>query len=140
MRNYLTLGPVRLLVNRQYLASWGYPRLSIGGLSLWSKSNNGDRTLASYHPRDSLTWHWSVSITKRNPAMWSAEAREGRAQLYREGNPFITAPSWRDRFMILTNNPRGQWHNYFRLPFGRALCIARQDYHLQRQLEEFSEA
>jgi len=126
MRNYLTLGPLKLLISRKYLASWGFPLLRVGGLSLWSKSSNGERILASFHPRDSLTWHWSLSITKQ---MWSAEAREGRAQLYREGNPYVTAPSWRDRFMSLTANPRGQWHNYYRLPFGYALSVARQDYH-----------
>ncbi len=36
----------------------------IGGLSFLSRSTDGSIMLASYHPRRSPTWHWSVSLTR----------------------------------------------------------------------------
>lgn len=100
MRNYLIMGPVRIRLSRKHLAPWGYPLLKIGGLDFLSRMNTGDLVLASYHPDWSLTWRWSASIRKR----------QGR--------------SWIERAKIR----RGQWHDYYRLPFGRQLCISQQAY------------
>ena len=36
MGNWIALGPVRIRIGSKYLAPWGFPRLQIGGLSLWS--------------------------------------------------------------------------------------------------------
>jgi hypothetical protein len=101
MRNYLIIGPVRLRLSRKHLAPWGYPFLKIGGLDFLSRMNTGDLVLASYHPDWSITWRWSASIGKR----------QGKRP-------------WIDRAKIR----RGQWHDYYRLPFGRQLCISQQAY------------
>lgn len=111
MSNYITIGPVRLRVGSKGLASWGYPRLQVGGLQIWAHINSGGVTLASYHPHDSTTWHWSVQIRRNRltsrRAKWS-----------------IWQPSTRRS---------GQWHDYIRLPFGWEISIGRQDWHLPRQ-------
>lgn len=66
--NWLILGPVRVRVGSKHLAPWGYPRIEVGGLSLWSRWNTGERLLASYHPRSSITWLWQLSLhRRRNP-------------------------------------------------------------------------
>jgi hypothetical protein len=101
MRNYLIFGPVRIRISSKHLASWGFARISIGGLSLWSWSNSGELILASYHPRSSLTWLWSVALGKRK---WE--------------RGWVQRDPWR----------RSQWHDYYRLPFGRELRISRQNF------------
>lgn len=98
--SYFVFGPVRVRTSRKYLANWGFPVIGIGGLDLFSRSNTGDFIFASYHPRKCITWHWSVSIGKTDNL--------GRA-----------AKRWR----------RGQWHDYYWLPFGYRLIVAQQDYH-----------
>lgn len=102
MKNYLSLGPVRLRISTKYLAPWGYERLAIGGLSLLSRTNGGDLILVAYHPRWCGTWHWSLCIRRGRPEHWVNRA----------------------------TSRRGQWHDYFWLPFGRELIVSRQDYHL----------
>ncbi len=106
MRNYLTLGPVRLRLSRKHLAPWGYEILGIGGLHFLSRMNTGDLVLASYHPQASHTWVWSVSI--------------GKSGVNR---------GWVRRSTI---RGRGQWHDYYRLPFNREICISRQSYKAKR--------
>ena len=98
--NYLHLGPMRLRTSRKGLATWGYERLGIGGLSLLSRDSAGRLGLASYHPRRSKTWLWAVTL-ERNP-----DALGHRAK-----------------------NRHGQWHDYHKLPFGWLLCVSQQDYH-----------
>lgn len=100
--NYLSFGPIRLRVSRRGLAPWGYERLGIGGLRMFSRDSGGGLVLASYHPRRSSTWHWSISVKKR----------EGRPSRSRQRH--------------------GQWHDYYWLPFGRQLIVGRQDYHKRR--------
>lgn len=39
--------------------------IRIGGLTLLARDSAGGITLASYHPRSSLTWHWSLSLDRR---------------------------------------------------------------------------
>lgn len=65
MRNYVHLGPVSIRVSRKHLASWGYPLVRIGGLSLLTWDNTGRLQIASYHPGWSITWLWFVAIDKR---------------------------------------------------------------------------
>jgi hypothetical protein len=43
---------------------WGQPRVRIGGLTLWSRSNSGAFIPASYHPNWSATWRWTIWISK----------------------------------------------------------------------------
>ena len=100
MRNYLTIGAVRLRVSRRHLAPWGYARLAIGGLEFFSRMNTGDLIIASYHPSSSHTWLWSVSVARRRPG------HDG----------------WVRRATIR----RGQWHDYYRLPFGWEVIVAQQ--------------
>ncbi len=69
-----------------------------------SQDSGGGLVLASYHPRNSPTWHWSIGII----------------------NSRVFRPWW----LISRATARThQWHDYYRLPFGKALCISRQDYH-----------
>lgn len=62
MINHIKIGPVIIRTGSKNLAPWGFPRLRVGGLSLWSWSNTGEWMPASYHPRSSITWLWSVAI------------------------------------------------------------------------------
>jgi hypothetical protein len=102
MKNYVTLGPVRIKVSNRHLASWGFECFGIGGLSFLSRTNSGDLVLASYHPQSSDTWHWSFSISKRS-----------------------SVRPWIDR----SRKRCGQWHDYYWLPFGREIIVSQQDYH-----------
>jgi len=76
----------------------------IGGLTALSRASDGDLTLLSYHPRGCLTWHWSISVSRR---------------LDFTGVINRAPKGWR----------KGQWHDLYRLPFGWAIRISRQDYH-----------
>jgi hypothetical protein len=74
---------------------------------MFTRASDGSLILFGRHPKASPTWHWSVSITKRNGSRWIGRMpREFR---------------------------RGQWHTFIWLPFGKSLCISRQDYHKQRR-------
>lgn len=101
MRNYLHFGPVSVRISRKHLAWWGFPLLRFGGVSLFSRSNDGGYILASYHPKKSLTWHWSVTVL-----VGKSRAYIGRS-----------------------NRRQGQWHDYYWLPFGLTLLVGQQDYH-----------
>lgn len=68
MQNYLVMGPVRLKISDRHLAKWGYPRLSVGGLSFWTRDTGGRLHLAGYHPKGSLTWHWFVAFYRSRGA------------------------------------------------------------------------
>lgn len=68
MRNYVRIGPVAIKVNSKGIAFWGYPRIQIGGLSLWLWSNTREFMPASYHPDASITWLWSWRLTRRKSA------------------------------------------------------------------------
>lgn len=75
----------------------------IFGLRLFSRHSDGALGLASYHPRSSTTWHWSLVLTKNHfGGMWRSPVR------------------------------RGQWHDYYPLLFGYALRVSRQDYHREK--------
>ena len=72
----------------------------------FSRASDGSLILASYCPRGCTTWHWSISICKSR----------------------VFRPWWIiSRATIRTN----QWHDYYRLPFGRSICVSRQNYHLR---------
>jgi hypothetical protein len=73
-----------------------------GGLSFLKRDSAGCLILASYHPRSSLTWIWSLSVDHRLPP-------KPLLHIERKG--------------------RGQWQHWLRLPFGRTLYLARQDFH-----------
>lgn len=99
--NWLRLGPASIRIGSRHLAASGFPRLQIGGLSIWSRCSDGSLLLASYHPRNSPTWHLSLSVVNGSGRKLfdRAERREC------------------------------QWADYLALPFNRALCWMRQDYH-----------
>lgn len=127
--NHISIGPVRIRTGSRYLAKWGFPRLQIGGLSIWSWSNSGDLLLASYHPRRSITWLWYFGITARGRGygkIFSRESREHLATIYAEGNPYASRPRWFHRFWQPATVRRNQWHDYAWLPFGYALVIGHQ--------------
>lgn len=50
------------MVFRTGKLGWGYPRIYINGLSLFTWGNDGSFHLASYHPRSSITWLWDITI------------------------------------------------------------------------------
>lgn len=64
MSNHFKLGPVIIRTGSKHLAPWGFPRVRIGGLSLWSRSNTGAWIPASYHPKSSITWLWSIWVSR----------------------------------------------------------------------------
>lgn len=100
MKNYISLGSVRLRISRRYLAKWGYPLIEIGGLSLLTRCNDGRLLLASYHPRSSITWLWAITVFRR-----PAGAKSGRDKMR-----------------------RGQWHDYYWLPFGYQMLVSHQAF------------
>ena len=65
MSNWIHVGPVHIRVSGKHLAPWGFPRLQIGGLRLWSWWNDGDFAPASYHPRSSITWLWQTKLHRK---------------------------------------------------------------------------
>lgn len=127
--NFIHLGPVTIRTGSRYLAKWGFPRLQINGLSFWTWSNGGDFIIASYHPRTSITWLWSIAIMKRSrgyQSFFNKEGRAFRAELFAKGNPHASKPHWSDRLMKRDMIRRSQWTDYYRLPFGFVLSVAQQ--------------
>jgi hypothetical protein len=94
--NYVRLGPVAVKVSSKHLAPWGYPRLQIGGLSLWSWWNDGDFCPASYHPQSSITWLWQTKLHchGRNPP-YQYNSSGGRD--IRLGFGWVLSVMWQDR-------------------------------------------
>ncbi|KKW92669.1 hypothetical protein [Sphingobium chungbukense] len=138
MGNYLHIGPVAIRYGSRNLAKWGFERLRVGGLAMWSRSNSGDLILASYHPRSSLYWHWSVCITNRTRGyhkIFSHAELRRRAELHAAGNQYVGRPRWFHRFYQPDTRRVSQWHDYVRLPFGFCLLISRQDYHKRPQFD-----
>lgn len=71
MRNHIKIGPAVVRIGSKHLAPWGFPRLRIWGLSFWTWTNSGQLGLASYHPKSSITWLWSLWIDPRRPWRWN---------------------------------------------------------------------
>ena len=78
-RNYIYLGPVHLKVSGKGLASWGYPRIRMGGISLFNWGHEGSFHLVSYHPKSSITWLWDLMIG------WPNARRRNRDGWWRPG-------------------------------------------------------
>lgn len=78
-------------------------RLHVAGVEFVHRDSAGDWVLLAYHPRGSATWHWSVTLAKGG------------------GTVLINRASLRT----------GQWHDYYRLPFGYCLIFSHQDWHKQ---------
>lgn len=74
--NYVKIGPVIVRVGSKHLAPWGFPRVRVYGFSLWSWTNSGQLSLASYHPASSLTWLWALWIDPRRPWRWKLDRQE----------------------------------------------------------------
>ena len=130
MKNHLNIGPVSIRVGSKNIAAWSYPRLQIGGLSIWSWTNTGELLLAAYHPRSSITWLWSAGITHHGRGyarIFSKAERTRLARLFAAGNPYAFRPRWWNAFMQRDVRRTGQRYDYYRLPFGFALVIAQQD-------------
>jgi hypothetical protein len=125
MRNHVAIGPLRIRIGSRNLARWGYPRIQIGGLSLWSWTSSGHFVPISYHPRSSITWLWTVWVYRRERAFTSA-GRADLARMYAEGNPFVAKPRWWHRFFIPDARKSGQRIHLLRLPFGAA-CVVTQE-------------
>lgn len=81
-------------------------RLHIRGYEFLHRDSAGDLCLVSYHPRGSSTWHWSVTLSRRNVPTRSQKATKRT----------------------------GQWHDFYRLPFGYCLIIGQQDWHVPRAI------
>lgn len=78
------------------------------GLRFFSRASDRSITLVSYHPHNSLTWHWAL-VLRRNALSSNERWRVHRA-----------------------SHRQGQWHDYYRLLFGWCLIVSRQDYHKTR--------
>lgn len=70
-----------------------------------SRASDGSIVLLTKHPRYSVTWHWSLSIARKPIVAWG----------------------W--RLWTRSGRRSGQWHDYYRLPFGWTLTWSAQDYH-----------
>lgn len=130
MRNHYSIGPLRIRVGGKNLSPWGFPRVQIGGLTLWSRTNTGELHLAAYHPKSSITWIWYVGLTRRARGyspLFSREERRRLAVLFVTGNPYVGPDRWYHSFWQPSYRRVGQWHDYLRLPFGWALVIGRQN-------------
>ena len=68
-------------------------------MRMFTKASDGSIIVASYHPKNSITWHWAIYLKRGNGRSNRAERRTH------------------------------QWYDYYRLPFGWQLIVARQDYH-----------
>lgn len=71
----------------------------MSGLSFLRRDSGGDLVLASCHPHDSATWHWSVTLIR-------SKGRAGRAK-----------------------HRTGQWNDWYWLPFGFRIVVGQQDWH-----------
>ena len=80
-------------------------RLHLFGYDMPHRDSGGSLVLISHHPRGSSTWHWSVCLAKGG------------------GKRLI------DRAADRT----GQWHDYYKLPFGYCLIVSQQDWHRRRR-------
>lgn len=74
----------------------------------FTRASDGTIVIATKHPKDSLTWHWSLSIGRRKWVEWG----------------------W--RLWLRSDRRVAQWHDYYRLPFGWALIWSAQDWHKRR--------
>jgi hypothetical protein len=126
---HLKLGPVVVRYGK-HLASWGYPRLQLGGLSFWSWTNGGDFSLAAYHPRSSIIWIWFIHVSRRPGrgymATFGMEERRRIYALAEQGNQFALTPRWYHAFWQPARMRKGQWTDYLRLPFGFVAMIGHQ--------------
>jgi hypothetical protein len=77
------------------------------GYSFFKRDSGGSLNIVSYHPRNSQTWHWCLSLVKLLP---------GQRRLFKI-----------DRAEVRTN----QWHDYYCI-FWLCFMFSRQDYHLQK--------
>lgn len=106
MRNYFCIGDwFRLKVSSRNIAPWGYEALGIRGLSLFTRCNDGSIILASWQPRGEA-WHWAIGL--------------GLTQINKD---WVRCSTLR----------RGQWHDFYRLPFGWELRVSRQDFHIGKR-------
>lgn len=74
-------------------------------MSVFTKASDGSYVMISKHPPGSGTWHWSLSISRRKHVEWG----------------------W--RLWLRADRRLGQWHDYYRLPFGLTLAWSAQDWH-----------
>lgn len=72
--------------------------------SFLTRASDGSIKLASKHPVGCTTWHWAIYLRRTTLTRWINRA-ERRTH---------------------------QWHDYYRLPFGWALIVSWQDYHLRQ--------
>jgi hypothetical protein len=80
MRNYLTVGPVSILISRRHLANWGFPDVKLGGLDFWTRTNDGALNLLAYHPSWSITWLWCINLRRCRYGSWLLVDRARRSQ------------------------------------------------------------
>jgi hypothetical protein len=82
--------------------------MRIGVYTLFARQSDGGLNLITCHPLDCGTWHWSMSVSP--------------SRVFR-------------RWWLISRDTRrtGQWHDYYRLPFGRSLTVSHQDYHAEQR-------
>lgn len=75
-KNHIKIGPAIIRIGSKHLAPWGFPRLRVCGLSVWTWTNSGPLCLASYHPKTSITWLWALYIDPRRPWRWDIHRQQ----------------------------------------------------------------
>lgn len=106
--------------------------IQLGGLTLWSRDSGGKLGLATYHPRRSTTWWWSVRI-QHSELTFCDRRYINLCLMSLAGNEYCPKPS---RWVKLIQRPqnasrRGCWSTRVRLARGYILVIDRQSYHLR---------
>jgi hypothetical protein len=69
------------------------------------QASDGSLVIATKYPKGCRTWQWAAYLTRKSHVTWG----------------------W--RLASLAKRRSGQWHDYFRLPFGWTLIVSRQDFH-----------
>ena len=106
--------------------------IQLGGLALWVRDSGDKLVLASYHPRRSLTWWWSVRVA-RNEITFTDRHYIALCRMSLTGNEYAPKPSPWVKLIQRPQNAsrRGCWSTRVRLARGYILIIDRQSYHLR---------
>lgn len=121
----------------QFSRGENLPLIKIGGLSLvvasgapaaiWHKER---LCLASYHPKSSKTWWWSLSLY-RNDFEFTDKGYIYNYMLSVRGNPYCSKANPLMKWMSRPQRRAAHWSDHYRMGFGWVLCLTRQDYHKQ---------
>ncbi len=99
-----------------YFNNQGVKRMKynyVGGVSFLNRDSGRNLILLGYHPANSPTWYWSISILRYKGDEERCLFKFQRADIR-----------------------TGQWHDYLHVCKWRKLSISRQDYHKRHSLSQ----